>query len=243
MCPSSSRGAERYELPPARLARWLDRWAAEHPAVTTELGEREVVFVAEDARVACAPPFPPLPAEVRGARAGFDPAPLLDHVRRERTVGVLLVRLGGHAAGVFEGERLVDSKVGSRLVHGRHRKGGSSSGRFARRREGQARAALDQAADVAARVLVPRAPGAAPQPDATRPRDGAASAAPPLDAVVLGGDRRALETVLADSRLAPLRPLVAERVLDVPDPRLAILRSAPDRFLATIVRPSGRITR
>jgi peptide subunit release factor 1 (eRF1) len=196
---------------------------------STEIGEDEVVFAADEARVVCEAPFPPLPVEVRGVRAGFDPEPLLEHVARERTVGVLLVRLGGHAAGVFEGERLVDSKVGSRLVHGRHRKGGSSSGRFARRREGQARAALEAAADVAARVLVPRAPRAAPS-DA------------PLEAVVLGGDRRALETVLADPRLAPLRPLVTDRVLDVPDPRLAVLRSMPDRFLATVVRPSGRIT-
>jgi hypothetical protein len=213
---------DRYELPPGRLTRWLDRWAAEHaPVASTEIGENEVGFVADDgARVVCEPPFPPLSAPSRGARAGFDPAPLLDHVRRERTVGVLLVRLGGHAAGVFEGERLVDSKVGSRLVHGRHRKGGSSSGRFARRREGQARAAMEQAADVAARVLLDRQ----------------------LDAVVLGGDRRALHTVLADRRLAALRPLVAGRILDVPDPRLAVLRAMPERFLATIVMPSGRIT-
>ena len=220
MCPSSSRGAERYELPPARLARWLDRWAAEQaPVRSTDIGAREVVFAGAE-RVVCEPPFPPLSAEVRGSRPGFDPAPLLDHVRRKRTVGVLLVRLGGHAAGVFEGARLVDSKVGSRLVHGRHRKGGSSSGRFARRREGQARAALEQAADVAARVLVGRT----------------------LDAVVLGGDRRALDTVLADPRLAPLRPLAVGRVHDVPDPRLAVLRAMPERFLATTVLPSGRIT-
>jgi len=214
--------AERYELPPARLARWLDRWAAEHEPVTaTEVGEREVVFVAGGGeRVVCTPPFPPLDAGDRGPRPGFDPGPLLDHVRRERMVGVLLVRLGGHAAGVFEGERLVDSKVGSRLVHGRHRKGGSSSGRFARRREGQARAALAQAADVAARVLLDR----------------------PLDALVLGGDRRALDTVLADPRLAPLRALESGRVLDVPDPRLAVLRAMPERFTATVVVPFGRIT-
>jgi peptide subunit release factor 1 (eRF1) len=188
---------------------------------STEIGEEEVTFVASDgSRVVCDPPFPPLPAQARGSRPGFDPEPLLEHVRRERVVGVLLVRLGGHAAGVFEGERLVDSKVGSRLVHGRHRKGGSSSGRFARRREGQARAALEQAANVAARVLLGRT----------------------LDAVVLGGDRRALDTVLADPRLAPLRPLAVDRVHDVPDPRLVVLRAMPERFLATIVLPSGRIT-
>jgi hypothetical protein len=62
-----------------------------------------------------------------------------------------------------------------------------------------------------------------------------------LNAVVLGGDRRALDEVLADERLAPLRPLVADRVLDVPDPRLAVLRDTPQGFLATVVRPSGRI--
>jgi hypothetical protein len=213
---------DRYELPPARLERWLDRWAAQHENVAwTSVGERDVAFVGADGeRVVCEPPFPPLDEAVRGDRPGYDPGPLLDHVRQERTVGVLLVRLGGHAAGVFEGERLVDSKVGSRLVHGRHRKGGSSSGRFARRREGQARAALEQAADVAARVLLGR----------------------DIDAVVLGGDRRALDTVLADPRLAPLRPLAVGRVHDVPDPRLAVLRAMPQRFLATIVLPSGRIT-
>jgi hypothetical protein len=60
--------------------------------------------------------------------------------------------------------------------------------------------------------------------------------------VVLGGDRRALDTVLADPRLAPLRELAVDRVLDVPDPRLAVLRATPERFLTTIVRPSGRIS-
>jgi peptide subunit release factor 1 (eRF1) len=176
---------------------------------------------ADGERVLCEPPFPPLDAAVRGDRIGYDPGPLLDHVRRERTVGVLLVRLGGHAAGVFRGDALLDSKVGSRLVHGRHRKGGSSSGRFARRREGEARAALQAAADVAVRVLVP--------------------ALGRLEVVVLGGDRRALDEVMADQRLAALRPLVSARVIDVPDPRLAVLRETPQRFLATIVRPTGRI--
>jgi hypothetical protein len=215
--------SERYELPPARLARWLERWAADNgPVARTSVGEREVVFTASGgASVTCEPPFAPIAADDRGPRDGFDPAPLLDHVERERTVGVLLVRLGGHAAGVFAGDRLVESKVGSRLVHGRHKKGGSSSGRFARRREGEARVALQTASDVAARILVPWVGR--------------------LDAVVLGGDRRALDAVLEDPRLRSLRALAEPRVIDVPDPRLVVLRSAPGRFRVTIVRPSGRI--
>ena len=105
-------------------------------------------------------------------------------------------------------------------MHGRHRAGGSSSGRFARRREGQARVALEAAAAVAVRVLAEPA------------RKGE------LDAVVLGGDRGALERVLGDRRLERLRPLVEPRVLAVPDPRLRVLERLPDRFLATLVVPA-----
>jgi hypothetical protein len=208
--------SERYDVPPERLGRWLERWAAAHdPVERTELRPGRVTFVGTAGAVDCDPPFPPL--AVTGQREGFDPAPLLDHAARDRVVGVLLVRLGGHAAGVFSGRRLVASKVGSRQVHGRHRAGGSSQQRFARRREGQARVALEAAADVAARVLLEHR------------RD--------LDAVVLGGDRRALGEVLEDPRLRPLRPLVAERVLDVPDPRLTVLQRTPDMFRATVLRP------
>jgi hypothetical protein len=201
---------ERYELPPDRLERWLDRWAGAHGGVVGTRADADgtslTIRAADGAAVVCTPPFPPLAGD------------LLEHVRRERTVGVLLVRLGGHAAGVFAGRRLVASKVGSRPVHGRHRAGGSSAGRFARRRAGQARVALQEATSVAARVLVEPA------------RRGE------LDAVVRGGDRGALERVLADARLAVLRPLLEPRVLDVPDPRLRVLELMPQRFLATVVQ-------
>ena len=119
-------------MPPERLGRWLDRWAdANGPVERTELRPGRVTF--HGAAVAeCDPPFPPL--ERPGVRDGFDPAPLLEHAARDRVVAVLLVRLGGHAAGVFSGRRLVDSKVGTRNVHGRHRAGGSSQRRFERMR-------------------------------------------------------------------------------------------------------------
>lgn len=201
-------------MPPERLGRWLERWAeANGPVARTELAPGRVTFHGATP-LECDPPFPPLAAA--GQREGFVPGPLIEHAARERVVGVLLVRLGGHAAGVFSGRRLVESKVGSRNVHGRHRAGGSSQRRFERRRGEQARVALDAAADVAARVLLPHR------------RD--------LEAVVLGGDRRALTEVLEDPRLRPLVPLVSERVLDVAEPRLKVLQATPDRFRATVIR-------
>jgi hypothetical protein len=201
--------SERYEVPPERLGRWLERWAGSHAGLAgAEPHEAGLLVTAGDgATVRAEPPFPPL--EV------LTVAGLLAHVERERRVGVVLARLGAHAVGLFEGRRLVASKVARRQVHGRNRKGGSSSGRFARRRENQADASLQAAADVAARILLPEVAS--------------------LDAVVLGGDRRALTQVLEETRLAPLRALAAERVLDVPEPRLDILRAAPDRFLATVL--------
>lgn len=201
----------RYEIPPERLGRWLDRWASANAPVRRTLDG--VVFEG-DAEVAfCSPPFPPVAAPQTAE--GFAPEALLAHAARERRVGVLLVRLGGAAAGVFEGRALIDSKVETRLVHGRHRAGGQSARRFERRRQGQARIALQAAADAAARVIVP--------------------ALGELEAVVLGGDRRALAVVLEDPRLAGARALATERVIEVAEPRLDVLRAAPDRFLATLI--------
>ena len=207
---------DRYEVPPERLGRWLERWVEENgPVECTELRAGRVTFVGAGGTVDCDPPFPPLART--GVLEGFDPAPLLEHVAKDRVVGVLLVRLGGHAAGVFSGARLVDSKVGTRNVHGRHRAGGSSQKRFARRREGQARVALEAAADVAVRVLLPHRGD--------------------IEAIVLGGDRRALTTVMEDPRLRWMTGLASDRVLDVPDPRLAVLRGTPEAFRATVLLP------
>jgi peptide subunit release factor 1 (eRF1) len=100
-------------------------------------------------------------------------------------------------------------------VHGRNRKGGSSSGRFARRRDNQARVALGAAADAVARVLLP--------------------VADTLDAIVLGGDAAALDDLCADRRLAALLARAEPRVLDVPEPRRAVLDEAARRALAVEV--------
>jgi peptide subunit release factor 1 (eRF1) len=131
-------------------------------------------------------------------------------------VGVLLVRRGGYAVGVFSGRRLTESKVGSAYVQGRTKAGGWSQQRFARRRANQARGAYGDAADVTARILLPRTSQ--------------------LAGLSTGGDKPGLRRVLADPRLESLRDLVLPRILTVPDPRLSVLAAAPDQFLAVRIR-------
>jgi hypothetical protein len=201
----------RVEVPADRLATWLSGFDARHEVTRSAHDGAVARFWGADGTVAeCHVPFPPL------GGTGLLPELLVEHVQRERTVGVLLVRLGGHAAAVCDGERLVAWKVGRRPVHGRHATGGWSQHRFARRREGQARVALVAAADAAAAVLVP--------------------ALPALESVVLGGDRRAVRALRGDPRLAGVLKLATGGFLATPDPTPAVLRTAPRRFRAVLIR-------
>jgi peptide subunit release factor 1 (eRF1) len=131
--------------------------------------------------------------------------PLLEALAQERVVAAVLVRLGGYAVGVFEGERLVASKVGSRFVKGRHKKGGSSANRFRRRREEQERALIEAAAETAAQVL---------EPYCDR-----------IEHVALGGDRAAAARVA--ERLPRLDAKALPRFFSVADPRRRELERLP----------------
>ena len=188
-----------------------------------------------------------IPATIGVADVGAVTEAIAAHALRPRAVGVLLVRLGGYAAGVFTGSppRLAASKTGSRPVHGRSAAGGWSQHRFARRREKQASEALAAAADAA--VAVFGSWGGASRERSGSPitaRDGQAGGGHAggergrgqLDAVVLGGDKRAMADLAADPRLAPYLALATDRFLTVPDPRRAVLEDTPRLFLAVRIR-------
>ena len=64
----------------------------------------------------------------------FEGRPLIALLEADILVALVLVRLGHYGIGVFRGEGLLSSKVGTGLVHARHRQGGSSSHRFERHR-------------------------------------------------------------------------------------------------------------
>ena len=208
------RGSQRWlDVGPERIEGWLASFAERHGATESTIDDRrEIVTVraADGSSAECHAPFPPLAAGLRG-----NGADLAAHAAADRTVAVLLVRLGGYAAGVFAGDepRLVASKVGSRLVHGRSAAGGTSQHRFARRREKQAREALEAAADNAVAVFG----GFAGQ----------------LDALVLGGDKRSMAALREDARLRQYFDIAVGRFLTVPDPRLTVLQGTPRLFRAS----------
>jgi Actinobacteria/chloroflexi VLRF1 release factor len=213
---ANDRGtAQRWaDVSPDRIEGWLESFAARHGGATADPGPELVIVHGADGCIAeCHPPFPPLPA----GSTGSGPE-LAAHASAARVVAVLLVRLGGYAAGIFTGPdaRLAASKVGSRLVHGRSAAGGTSQHRFARRREKQANEALAAAAECAVRVFGPYAAE--------------------LDAVVLGGDKRAMAALREDTRLQPYFELAVERFLTVPDPRLNVLQATPRAFRAIRIR-------
>jgi Actinobacteria/chloroflexi VLRF1 release factor len=230
-------GGRWVDIPPERLTSWIAMFIQRHGAasVSHDPAGTSVTFTAADgASAECHPPFPPVVAAGgRDPVAADDLDPVaaddLDpvaaaraiaaHAAADRTVGVLLARLGGYAAGVFTGSppRLVSSKTGSRPVHGRSAAGGWSQHRFARRREKQAAEALRAAADAAAGIFAPYGPAG-------------------LDAVVLGGDKRSIAALRGDARLAPYLDRATDRFLTVPDPRLAVLREIPPSFLAVRIR-------
>jgi Actinobacteria/chloroflexi VLRF1 release factor len=144
-------------------------------------------------------------------------APLLDALAEDHIVAVVLVSLGGYAIGVLDGEQLVASKVGARFVKGRHKKGGSSANRFRRRREEQARALLDEAAETAIAVLEPW-------------RDR-------IERTALGGDRAAVDQLLSgNARLGWLSERALPRFFPVRRPRQESLRRLPyDLYAAEVL--------
>ncbi|WP_189077071.1 acVLRF1 family peptidyl-tRNA hydrolase [Mangrovihabitans endophyticus] len=150
---------------------------------------------------------------------GADPVDSVDDLvrtaARPRRLGLLLARKAAVAVGVADGSRLLASKVDTHYVQGRTAAGGWSQQRFARRRANQAKAAAAGGADVVARVLLPHADG--------------------LAALVTGGDRAAIDAILSAPHLSPLVLVRAARVLEVPEPRHAVLLAAIDQARAVPV--------
>src|SRR5262245_11206016 len=138
-------GGRWIDVAPERLPAWLDGFAARHGVAAITGTADGLQAVAADGAVAWVRvPFPP-EGGFAGAGGGVTDA-VAAHAAAPRVVGVVLVRRGGHAAGVFDGTTLVASKVDHAYVQSRTKAGGWSQHRFARRRANQADQAVRDAA-------------------------------------------------------------------------------------------------
>lgn len=180
-----------------RFPRWLDNFAERHGATTlADQGGRLHGDAADGSSFSAALPF----SRTYVGTADLDA--FLAAVAPPADWAILLVRKGGFAIARMTGDQFSESKVGQRHVQGRTKAGGQSQQRFARRRDNQARAAYEAAAEHAVR-LVADAPLA-----------------------VVGGDSSAVAAVLEDPRLQLLRGRVVGMFLTVPDPRRSVLEAA-----------------
>jgi hypothetical protein len=82
--------------------------------------------------------IPPFPLPQTWVSTGMPDVSLLKATLGKRyLLGVVLVAWGSYALGVFDGGRPVEWKTGTGYIHKKHRKGGRSERRFARRTEEQ----------------------------------------------------------------------------------------------------------
>ncbi len=181
-------------VPPARLPRWVANFTERHGATSLAVSGHLTGTAEDGSTFAAHLPFG------RAYDGPPDVAALADACAPPDRWGILLVRKGGFAIACLEGDEIVESKVGQRHVQGRTKAGGQSQQRFARRRDNQARAAYEAAADHAARILAG------------------------VRVLVTGGDHAAVESVLTHRRLQ--QATVVPPFLTVPDPRRSVLEQA-----------------
>ena len=161
---------------------------------------------------------PPFPITEDRLVEHWDPAPLDLLMEAERTIGVVLLRLGRFSAAVYQGRNLVSSKTDARYVKGRHSAGGTSQKRFERIRQGQIHRVYDKACQAVEAQL--------------GPYDGR------LDFIVLGGESTTLNGFMKSCEfLGRRQELIQGRRLNVRDPKRDTLEGVGDMLWESRVWP------
>ncbi|WP_115790619.1 acVLRF1 family peptidyl-tRNA hydrolase [Arthrobacter silvisoli] len=189
-------------VPAARLAGWVERFAAGHGSVREEPDDGGLLLRAADGATALLQG--PWPDDGRPGRGADGVQRLISLASQERKTGLVLVRRGGFAVGVASGGKLLASKTGSRYVQSRSSAGGSSQQRFARRRENQANALTAAVAQHAAGLFAGQG----------------------VEYLVPGGDAALAAAALADPAMREYYGRTRLPFLAVADPNAGVLRKA-----------------
>jgi hypothetical protein len=159
------------------------------------------------------PPFPVADNQVFGS---IHTTGIRSLLTRDYLVALILVRLGSSAIGICRGEKLITSKVGTGLVHGRHRQGGSSAHRFERHRDKQIEYFMTRVCQHAREQIEPYIKL--------------------LDYIVYGGARMTVLTLRQQCDfLKRLDTPTLPPLLDIPDPRQPVLEAAVSRVWSSTV--------
>jgi len=160
--------------------------------------------------------WPPFPLAETVLYRGYEPGPLKSMLEKDWKLGLILIRLGQWAIGIFKGEKLLDGKAGMGLVHARHKKGGSSANRFARHREKQMEYFFTRIEGHARELLEPRFKS--------------------LDYIIYGG---AFDTLLRMQKqchfFESLEDKVVNRLLSVREPRRSSFDQAVEQAYASVL--------
>jgi peptide subunit release factor 1 (eRF1) len=100
-----------------------------------ECGTGAAIFWSAMERHILLPPFPIGMNRISEGKLDF--SLLHESVDRKYLVAVIMVTWGWYALGIFDGDNLIECKVGTGYIHKQHKKGGRSQKRFARRTEEQ----------------------------------------------------------------------------------------------------------
>jgi hypothetical protein len=199
-------GGRWVSVAPPRLSRWIAGFRTRHGSVTVAPSSSGfLTLVGADEETATFHPAYGMSLPASGTSL-LDLDAFVAAASAPRRMGFVLARRTAVAVGVAAGLDLVASKVETFYVQSRTAAGGWSQQRYARRRSNQAAAGVREAADLVLRLVVP--------------------SSAELAAVVCGGDRPTVEAIMADPRLSALEPLRDARLLEVPEPRHAVLVDA-----------------
>jgi hypothetical protein len=172
-----------------------------------------VVFWEEHEKHLLVPPFP---VAAKTVSRSLDIAPLQSVLTRKYTIGIVLVRLGSYAVGFCRGDKLVSSKAGTGLVHGRHRQGGSSAHRFERHRDKQIESFLTRVCGHIREQLEPHINT--------------------IDYIVYGGARTTILSLQKHcALLGKIDKPALPPLLDIPEPRRAVLETAVSHIWSSTI--------